>query len=342
MGKITIADVAERTGFSKTTISRYLNGKYEYMSAATRERISEVIKEIEYKPNRMARSLRLQQSHMIGVIVSDISSPFSAILYSGIADWCEEHGFTVLLADAADDPYKERRYIQSMIAQGVDGVVINATGAEVEYLNEVNRSIMPIVLADRPVPGCDCDLVSSDTQHITDASLDLLLRKGYQRILFATRRVGTNGIRRLRFDEFVKQYEGKTGRKALTLEYDKTTKAILANTVITQLEAARAANERLAVFAGNGVVLSDIAMLARQQELQIPDDLGVYSYDNWTWMDVIGPGISVVELPTYEIGQECARLLVGRIKEALSEEETPRLEQQTVILPCSIVERQSL
>ncbi|WP_251444132.1 LacI family DNA-binding transcriptional regulator [Veillonella intestinalis] len=342
MGKITIADVAERTGFSKTTISRYLNGKYEYMSAATRERISEVIKEIEYKPNKMARSLRLQQSHMIGVIVSDISSPFSAILYSGIADWCEEHGFTVLLADAADDPQKERRYIQSMIAQGVDGIVINATGAEVEYLNEVNRSVMPIVLADRPVAGCDCDLVSSDTEHITEASLDLLLSKGYERILFATRRVGTNGIRRLRFDEFVKQYEAKTGRSALTLEYDKTTKDILTNTVMTELAAARQAKERFAVFAGNGVVLSDIAKITRQQQLTIPQDLGVYSYDNWTWMDVIGPGISVVELPTYEIGQECARLLVGRIKESLNEAASEVLERQKVILPCSIVERQSL
>lgn len=342
MGKVTIADVAERTGFSKTTISRYLNGKYEYMSAATRERISEVIKAIEYKPNKMARSLRLQQSHMIGVIVSDISSPFSAILYSGIADWCEEHGFTVLLADAADDPQKERRYIQSMIAQGVDGVVINATGAEVEYLNEVNRSVIPIVLADRPVAGCDCDLVSSDTKRITGDSLDLLLRKGYERILFATRRVGTNGIRRERFDEFVKQYEAKTGREALTLEYDKTTKASLANMVMTQLEAAREAKERLAVFAGNGVVLSDIAKITRQYGLSIPKDLGVYSYDNWTWMDVIGPGISVVELPTYEIGQECARLLVGRIKEFLEDNTEETLPQQTVILPCSIVERQSL
>lgn len=53
MGRVTIADVAERTGFSKTTISRFLNGKYEFMSETTRKRISEVIKDIEYKPNRM-------------------------------------------------------------------------------------------------------------------------------------------------------------------------------------------------------------------------------------------------------------------------------------------------
>ena len=87
MGRVTIADVAERTGFSKTTISRFLNGKYEFMSETTRKRISEVIKDIEYKPNRMARSLRLQQSHMIGVIVSDISNCLvSPVLYPKIPD----------------------------------------------------------------------------------------------------------------------------------------------------------------------------------------------------------------------------------------------------------------
>lgn len=342
MGKVTIADVAARTGFSKTTISRFLNGKYEFMSEETRKRISEVIKDIEYKPNRMARSLRLQQSHMIGVIVSDISNPFSAILYTGISEYCEQQGFTVLLADAGDNPEKEKRYIQSMIAQGVDGIVINATGANVEYLNEVNRTMVPIVLADRPVTGCECDLVSSDTKQVTRDSLALLLGKGYKRILFATRHIGTNGIRRERFDEFCEQYEAQTGRTATTLAYSKTDKSVLETAILSELAAAREAGERLALFAGNGVVLSDMAYLLRRNKLRSPDDIGLFSYDNWPWMDSIGPGISVVELPSQQIGQECARLLLTRIGESLKDSDSPTLAPQQIILPCKIVERDSL
>lgn len=342
MGKVTIADVAERTGFSKTTISRFLNGKFEFMSEATRNRISEVIKDIEYKPNRMARSLRLQQSHMIGVIVSDISSPFSAILYTGISEWCEKHGFTLLLADAGDDPEKEKRYIQSMIAQGVDGIVMNATGANVEYLNEVNRTILPIVLADRPVKGCECDLVTSDTKQVTRDSLAVILGKGYERILYASRQIGTNGIRRERYDEFCDQYKQNTGRTPSTLEYTKDDKDRLEQAILKELKAARKAGEKLVLFAGNGVVLSDMTRLLRHHKLQVPEDLGLFSYDNWPWMDSIGPGISVIENPTHEVGKECARILLTRIAEGAKESEEPAMEAQRIILPGKIVERGSL
>lgn len=342
MGRVTIADVAERTGFSKTAISRFLNGKYEFMSETTRKRISEVIKDIEYKPNRMARSLRLQQSHMIGVIVSDISNPFSAILYTGISEYCEQHGFTLLLADAGDNPEKEKRYIQSMIAQGVDGIVMNATGANVEYLNKVNRTTLPIVLADRPVKGCECDLVSSDTKQVTRDSLEVLLGKGYERILYATRQIGTNGIRRERIDEFTAQYEQKTGRTAKTLEYTKNDKDVLEAAILKEFAEAQKAGERLALFAGNGVVLSDMAQLVRHHKLRVPDDLGLFSYDNWSWMDSIGPGISVVENPTHQVGQECARLLLIRIAEGQKETDSPDMEAQRLILPGKIVERGSL
>lgn len=351
MGKVTIADVAARTGFSKTTISRFLNGKYEFMSEETRKRISEVIKDIEYKPNRMARSLRLQQSHMIGVIVSDISNPFSAILYTGISEYCEQHGFTVLLADAGDDPDKEKRYIQSMIAQGVDGLVINATGANVSYLNEVNRTMVPIVLADRPVEGCECDIVSVDTKQVTKDSLDLLLSKGYERILFATRQIGTNGIRRERFDEFSTQYEALTNRQAMTLEYTKADKESLKTAILSALAAARDAGEKLALFAGNGVVLSDMAYLLRRNKLRSPDDVGLFSYDNWPWMDSIGPGISVIELPSHQIGSECARLLLLRVSASLKASEdlvtseasgSTSMAKQHIILSGKIVERDAL
>ena len=77
---VTIADVALRAGCSKTTISRYLNGKFEFMSAESKERIAAVIEEMNYRPNNLARSLKSSRSRLIGVIMADISNPFSSIL----------------------------------------------------------------------------------------------------------------------------------------------------------------------------------------------------------------------------------------------------------------------
>lgn len=89
------------------------------------------------------------------------------------------------------------------------------------------------MLADRPVEGCECDIVSVDTKQVTKDSLDLLLSKGYERILFATRQIGTNGIRRERFDEFSTQYEALTNRQAMTLEYTKADKESLKTAILS-------------------------------------------------------------------------------------------------------------
>ena len=82
--KITIDSVAERAGVSKTTISRYLNGRYDMLSEDTRAKIEAAIKELHYRPNRIAQSLKGGQSRLIGCIASDIGSPFTSILVKGI------------------------------------------------------------------------------------------------------------------------------------------------------------------------------------------------------------------------------------------------------------------
>ena len=107
--KMTIDMVAELCGVSKTTISRFLNGKYENMSAETREHIRQVIAEVDYRPNRSAQRLKASRSMLIGCVIGDISSPFSALLLEGITTVCEEAGYQVLFADSGENPRRERR-----------------------------------------------------------------------------------------------------------------------------------------------------------------------------------------------------------------------------------------
>lgn len=336
MGKVTIADIAKKTGLSATTISRYLNGKYESMSESTRKRIGNVIQELEYKPSRLARSLRLQQSRMIGVLVSDITSPFSAILFTGVSEWCEEHGYTVLLADAGDNSEMERCYIQSMIDQGVDGLIINATGDGVDYLNEVNRTIIPIVLADRPVKNCECELIGSDTVGSIKSLVDLIFAKGYDEIVYVTGKIGTNGIRRERCYAFKEYYKKIKCNEGIVLEYDADNIEIVEAKLSKLLEKSKANNRRLALLSANGVVVTQLAKWAQKTGLEIGKDFGLCSYDNWSWMDIIGPGITVIEVPTHEIGKECAKALINRITNG------NEIKSKRTDLPCKLVERHSL
>lgn len=99
--RVSINEIAEEVGVSKATISRYLNGKFEYMSHATREKIKHTIEVMGYRPSKIARSLKLQTSKMIGCIIADISNPASSVIIQGISDVCDAAGYQVLFPTVA-------------------------------------------------------------------------------------------------------------------------------------------------------------------------------------------------------------------------------------------------
>ena len=107
---VTINDVARAAGVSKSTVSQYLNGRYEYMSVETRQRIKEVIEEMEYRPNALARSLKQKKTHTIAAVVSSILNPFMTNTIRGAEDYCKEAGFHLILYNADDDPQQELEY----------------------------------------------------------------------------------------------------------------------------------------------------------------------------------------------------------------------------------------
>ena len=130
--KATISDVAAKSGVSKTTVSRFLNGKYDNISIATRQRIKAVIEELDYRPNRTAQRLKASRTMLVGCIIGDISSPFSAVLLKGIMGICEAAGYQVLFADCNDDPERERMAIKSFVDNRVDGLIVNTSGGNEE------------------------------------------------------------------------------------------------------------------------------------------------------------------------------------------------------------------
>ncbi|MBE2894839.1 LacI family DNA-binding transcriptional regulator [Spirabiliibacterium falconis] len=330
MKKVTIADIAQQAGCSKTTISRYLNGKYDSMSEQTKQTIATVIAALGYRPNQMARNLRLQKSRLIGVLVSDIKSPFSSILYSGIADECERHGYTAILASTGDSPEKERMYMDSMIAKSVEGLIVNATGENVDYLAQVNRTLLPVVLADRPLFDVHCDIVTSDTFKGMQDMLAYVYAQGYEHIIFVTMTVGTNQTRRILCDTFC------------TLQADYQQSAVIIEFTQSQhLEAeflamlATHQQQKIAFFAANGLVLQALCALMKKHHLNAPEDIGLCGVDNWAWMELAGAGMTVLEQPTYEMGKASAQCLIQRIQ---GKADAP-VEQY---LSCQLIKRGSI
>ena len=117
-------DVAEKAGVSKSTVSQYLNGRFEYMSAETKKRIQTAIEALGYRPNQVAKSLKQKRTSTIGLIVANILHRFSTLVCRAVEDTCHEQDYHAIICNADDNPEKERKYIDMLRAKQVDGILV--------------------------------------------------------------------------------------------------------------------------------------------------------------------------------------------------------------------------
>lgn len=309
----TISAVAKECGVSKTTISRYINGKYEYMSDETRKRIQSTIEKLEYRPNNLARSLKSKKSGLIGVLVADITNPFSSILVKGIGDICKEKNYQVIIANTDNDPKKEREYLQSLMDNRVEGFIINTTGRNNEFLAEIGAQGVPIVLADRLSKELKFDTVVSNNYEITYETIKYLIDQGYKRIAFFSEEIGNMSSRTLRRDAFLDSCKNflKIDSSSCIYEIDVKEETTIINSLNEFMTKYK--DESKALFAVNGVTLLNLIKAVSKLNIKMPNELGVCGYDDWGWASLIPPGITVISQPSYEVGVKSAESIISRI-----------------------------
>ena len=125
--RITINDIAKLAGVSKTTVSFFLNGKFDKMSDETRRKLEDVITRTNYHPNTIARSLNYKQTYLIGVVIGDITNSFANQIVKGIDDYSREHGYQMIVGSSNYLLENERKCITGMAAMGVDGFIVQPT-----------------------------------------------------------------------------------------------------------------------------------------------------------------------------------------------------------------------
>jgi LacI family kdg operon repressor len=330
---ITIVDVAEKAGVSKTTISRYLNGKFEFMSAQSKDKISQVIEEMNYRPNNLARSLKSKRSRIIGVVVSDIGSPFASILLKGISDCCDRYGYGVMITSTDDNPRKEREYILSMIDQRVEGLIINTTGENNKFLEKMAQTGIPIILADRPIDLNLFDTVRTADIDGTIKAIGHLKERGFTKVGFFSEPLGNIGTRIWRYGAYERACREvlKISPQSYILE-SKSEEFV--EDLIERFITANG-SEKKAIYTTNGVTTLHVVKAMRRLNLEFPDDIGICGIDNWDWTELVGNGITVVSQPSYKVGKECVKRLMFRLHR--NRNAAPRL----IELDCELIIRGS-
>jgi LacI family kdg operon repressor len=325
--RATITDVAREAGTGKTSISRYLNGEMSVMSPELRARIEAAIARLNYQPNQMARGLKRGRNRLIGMLLADLTNPYTVEVLQGVEAACHALGLMPLICHAANEVEMERRYLQLLTTYRVEGVIVNALGVSEETLRPVGGSGIPAVMVDRQVEGLTADMVGLDNGAAAQLGVRHLLEQGFDDIWFVVQPFEQVSSRHLRQTAFRDAMDACGSARGHTLVLDLTNTDETARS-LAELDRAidsaadgkagkrgksASASHRIALFAANAPVALCLALHLKSR--YGPDwqtRVALLSIDDPDWAELTA--ITTIRQPTYEIGYRAVEFLHERIE----------------------------
>jgi LacI family transcriptional regulator, fructose operon transcriptional repressor len=324
-----IKDVAKAAGVSTATVSRVL-AKKAYVRTEIRQRVLQVAEDLNYQPNRVARSLRSQKSSIIGLIISDIQNPFFTAVTRAVEDVASAHEMSVFVCNSDENQVKELRYLEQLRAEKVAGIIFSPTRQTSEAFPDIVKTDLPIVLIDRQAPGADLDSVLIDNEGSAYELTEHLIQDGHRRLGAMFGSTSTTGRERRRgFLQALQDYELQADAELIfTVEAREdvgyqTTQKLLDHPHPPQ-----------AIFCSNGLMARGAFQALRESGLFIPEQIAFASFDDPPWASLIEPPLTVIRQPTQEIGRTACELLLERLRD-------PERATRRVVLKPSLVVRRS-
>lgn len=311
-GRATISDVARMAKTGKTSVSRYLNGEQHLLSDNLKQRIEAAIQTLDYRPSQMARSLKGGQTRLIGLIIADITNPYSVDVLCGIEAACRLHGFTLLMCNTNNEVNQEQHYLQLLSSYHVEGIVVNAVGMREEALQRLQQSLLPMVLIDRKISDFCCDVVGLDNIQAVTLATRHLVEQGFEAILFLSEPLELVNTRQERLHGFQQTMQQHTDRVAENSEIRLSDRQQLDEALLSFNQRHR--GMRKAVLSANGALTLQVARAMRRLNLRWGSDIGLLGFDELDWAELAGVGITTLRQPTYRIGYTAVERLLRRIQ----------------------------
>ncbi len=307
----TIVEVAKRAQVSIGTVSNVLRGTAR-VSAELRERVGIAIRELDYHPNEIARSLKVIQTYMLGMVLPDITNPFFPEMIRGAEDQALLRGYLLVTANTDEQGERERRIMAMLRSRRVDGMLLAcAPGIDTSHIQGAIESGIPIVCLDRTVPGMNLDCVLLDNVRGANECVRHLVRTGYRSIAIITGSLSLQTAReRLRGYEMALKESAIPVSRELIFEGDFRREAGYHLGKEILLRRSRPS----AIFVCNGVMTLGVLQAFEEMNVQCPQDIGLATFDDLAVDRSFHPRLTVVAQPGYEIGAQGATLLMDRIE----------------------------
>ncbi|MFN8224439.1 MAG: LacI family DNA-binding transcriptional regulator [Gaiellales bacterium] len=307
--RATIAEVARRAGVSPTTVSHALSGR-RHVAPATRRCIEQAARDLRYRPNAVARSLRTRRSLTASLIIPDISNPFYPRLARGLQDTLAAAGYHTLVCNTDRIAANELEYVVDVVNRQVDGVVVVAFHLTTDDLREVPLADVPFVSVGPRLDHAAIDVVSSgDASGARDATRHLLTRGHTVGMIGGPAGLPPSEIRA----EGYRQALAEAGVE-LRSDWIATGDFTHEGGVIAARELLEQADRPSAIFCANDLMAIGAMSVARELRLRIPEDIALVGYDDIDAAALVSPGLTTVLNPADEVGVTAGRLLLERMQ----------------------------
>jgi LacI family transcriptional regulator len=322
----TIDDVAAAAGVSKATVSRVMNGDYVYIRKETRQRVEEAIASLGYRPSSVARSLTSKRTQTIGMMISDVGNPFYSDVIHGVEDVAIEQSYNIFLGNTNYDLARGMALVKSFIDRRVDGVLIMSSSMSDEWLEELTRAQVPVVVLDWEVKAKRGNLsaISVDYRAGIQGAAEHLIGLGHANFahISGPAHLQTARDRRDAFLDALEEH-GTNRSKVAILESNLT------------IEGGRQAVQKLlalsprpsAVFTANDLMAIGILSEIQSSGVKVPEDLSIIGLDDIWLAAQTEPPLTTVALPRYDIGSMAVNILFELLNRSEKEPQTPILSK---------------
>ena len=306
----TLKDLSRETGLGLATLSKYFNGGT--VREKNRLAIEAAVKKLHYVPNEVARSLKTQQTHAIGVVIPELSNTFITSIISSMEDILRKRDYAVIVCDCRSDPKREKEAVEFLLHRRVDGLINMATDPTGAHLKAAMNDGIPILLVDRLVENLrgKVSAVIIDNAHAAGQAVRKLTGLGHRKIglilgspnLYTTNQRLTGYLNALTeagitpADEYIRygDYTMDGGYQAVQ-------------------ELLKLKDRPSALFVTNFEMTLGAMLALQHQNIRVPEDLSVIGFDKLELFGEIFPDLTLIRQPQLSIGREAANLMLDML-----------------------------
>lgn len=327
-----LKDVAKIAGVSTATVSRVLNDA-ESVNPLTRAKVEKTIKELNFKPSRVAQRLRIRdgKKRIIGLVVPDIQNPFYVDVVRGVEELASLKDYAVFVGNFAQEEEKEKMYLNLMKSESVDGLIVAPSNEKDDEVMKLVKEGLPIVCVDRGLSEMDVDVVLVDNMKGAFDAVEFLIQSGYKRIAYigGLPQIPTTIHRQNGYEDALKKYGIPIDSELIRFGDSKHESGKIITEELLNLQ-----NRPTALFTGNNLITLGALETIHNRKLKIPQDIAIIGFDDMYWSISLNPPLTAVRQPGYEIGKRAAEILFQKVKE-------PDRKPVKLILRTELIKRES-